>query len=101
MQFGVGILGKHWNLDEHRAGVRADQRGPHPQFHRHASGYAAKVAAETIHAEPSCPADLSDQALVDRLAACARPVRASEAGMVRAAFLAQYGDQGVMGVSPR
>ena len=84
-------LGSTWDEEEHRERLRADTRPPREAFHLHAAKYAAKVAAETIRAEPPRAADLSDDALIEQLALCGQPPRPSEVPLVREAFLAEYG----------
>lgn len=85
-------LGSTWDEEEHRERLRADTRPPREVFHLHAAKYAAKVAAETIRAEPPRAADLSDDALIEQLALCGQPPRPSEVPLVREVFLAEYAD---------
>jgi hypothetical protein len=91
MQFGVGLLGRDWTLEGAIKDQLANTLPANPNFHRFAANYAAKIAAETILSEHPNSPDLTDAGIVTRCAACARPVRLSEATMVRAAFLAEYG----------
>ena len=86
-------LGSTWDEKEHREHLRADTRPPREVFHLHAANYAAKVAAETIRADPPRAADLRDDALIEQLALCGSPPRPSEVPMVREAFLAEYGHE--------
>lgn len=91
MQFGVGLLGRNWTLEGAIKDELANTLPANPNFHRFASNYAAKIAAETVLSEhPNLP-DLTDAGIVTRCAACARPVRPSEAPMVRKAFIKEYG----------
>ena len=91
MEFGVGLLGKDWTLEGAIKDELANTRPANPNFHRFAANYAAKIAAETVLSEyPHLP-DLTDSGIVTRCAACARPVRPSEAPMVREAFILEYG----------
>lgn len=91
MQFGVGLLGRDWTLEGAINDQLANSLPANPNFHRFAANYAAKIAAETILAEHPTSPDLTDAAIVTRCAACARPVRPSEAPMVREAFIKEYG----------
>ncbi len=91
MQFGIGILGKGWNSEGAIRLALDDARPASSRFPAHAAKYAAKLAADTILSEPSSDPDLTDAGLVRHFALCARPVRWSEAHMVRDAFLATYG----------
>lgn len=91
MQFGIGILGKGWTLEKATELVLANRAAAHPNFPTYADRYAGKIAKETVLSDrPSLP-DLSDEGIVRRCAGCARPVRPSEASMVRAAFESKYG----------
>jgi hypothetical protein len=90
MQFGVGILGAGWKVEDVIARLLVSDAPVRRNFHRHASCYAAKLAAETVRAEPPTRADLSDDALLIRFASCALPVRRSEVHMVREAFIAEH-----------
>lgn len=90
MQFGVGLLGAGWTLEGAIERQLSNTLPANPNFHLHASKYAAKIAAETFLADyPSFP-DLTDEGIVRRCAGCARPVRPSEAKMVRDAFNKEY-----------
>lgn len=51
-------------------------------------GYAAKVSAETVRAEPPVVPDLSDAGLAAIFAGCVRPARTAEYPAIRAAFAA-------------
>jgi hypothetical protein len=91
MQFGVGLLGAGWTLEGAIERQLANTLPANPNFHRFASNYAAKIAAETVLADyPTFP-DLTTEGIVRRCAGCARPVRPSEAPMVRKAFIKEYG----------
>lgn len=92
MEFGVGLLGRDWTLEGAIKDQLANTLPANPNFHRFAANYAAKIAAETILAEHPNTPDLTEAGIVTRCAACARPVRPSEAGMVRDAFLSEYSD---------
>jgi hypothetical protein len=92
MQFGIGLLGKGWTIEKATEAVLANTFAPHRNFHLHASRYAGKIAKETILSEHPTMPDLTDEGIVQQLAGCARPVRPSEAGMVREAFNAEYDD---------
>lgn len=90
MQFGVGLLGAGWTLECAIERQLANTLPANPNFHLHAAKYAAKIAAETILSDyPSIP-DLTNEGIVRRCAGCARPVRPSEAPMVREAFNKEY-----------
>jgi len=92
MQFGIGLLGKGWTIEGATARLLASDTPPGANFHLHAANYAGKIAKETILSDhPSVP-DLTDEGIVRRCAGCARPVRMSEADLVRAAFVADYSD---------
>lgn len=56
------------------------------------SMYAAKIAAETVHYEPPMRPDLTDEAILTRLAPCGRPARPEDVPAIRAAFIREYGD---------
>ena len=91
MQFGVGLLGQGWTLEGAIKDQLANSRPANPNFHHFAANYAAKIAAETILSEYPTSPDLTDAGIVTICAACARPVRPSEAPMVREAFIKEYG----------
>lgn len=91
MQFGIGILGRGWTIEGAVKTSLANTMPPRSNFARHAGCYAAKVAAETVLSENPRPLDLSDDGLVTQLAGCCPAIRPSEAHMVRAAFLRNYG----------
>lgn len=92
MQFGVGLLGAGWTIEGAIERQLANALPASLNFHLYAEGYAAKIAAETVLSEiPSTP-DLTDTGIVKKCAGCARPVRPSEASMVRDAFLGAYPD---------
>jgi hypothetical protein len=93
MQFGVGLLGAGWTPEFAREKVCLNADPARKNFHLHATCYAAKVAAETILAEPPSIPDLSDAALLYQLGTCAPAPRPSEVHMVREAFLAEYGNR--------
>jgi hypothetical protein len=90
MEFGVGLLGQGWTIEEATDQLLASNKPANPNFHRFAANYAAKVAAETVLSDHQSIPDLTDEGIVRRCAACARPVRMSEAPMVREAFLSEY-----------
>ena len=90
MEFGVGLLGQGWTIEEATERLLESTTPANPNFHLFSANYAAKVAAETVLSDhPSIP-DLTDEGIVRRCAACARPVRMTEAPMVREAFLSEY-----------
>lgn len=91
MQFGVGLLGKGWTLELVTERLLASTLPPHRNFRSHAGKYAGKIAKETILSEHPTIPDLTTEGIVRRCAGCARPVRPSEAGMVRHAFIEEYG----------
>ena len=91
MEFGVGLLGQGWNVEEVIDRLLSSDTPASPNFHLKASNYAAKIAAETVLSEWPSEPDLSTEGIVVRCANCARPVRVSEAPMVRDAFLTEYG----------
>lgn len=91
MQFGVGILGRGWTAEATIQRQLENTRPAGKNMHLHASCYAAKLAAESVFYDPPQTIDLSDDGLIARLALCARPVRRSEVGMIRDAYLAEYG----------
>ncbi len=93
MQFGIGILGKGWTLENATDLVLANTAKPHPNFKQHASRYAGKIAKETILSEHPTAPDLTDEGIARQCAGCARPVRPSEAVMVREAFNAEYQEE--------
>lgn len=86
MQFGVGILGSGWKLEDQQKRMRADTRHPRANFQLHAECYAAKIAADSILAEPPTAPDLSDEGMVQALGNCALTPRPSEYPMIREAF---------------
>lgn len=90
MQFGIGLLGAGWSLEGAIERQLANALPPGKNFHLHAGCYAAKIAAETVLSERPRIPDLSNDGIVIQCAGCARPVRPSEAPMVRDAFLAVY-----------
>ena len=90
MEFGVGLLGQGWTVEGVIDRLLSSDTPANPNFHRFASNYAAKIAAETVLSEWPSEPDLTNEGIVRRCAACARPVRVSEAPMVREAFLAGY-----------
>lgn len=90
MQFGIGILGKNYDPAAALERLLVDDRPARATFPRHARCYAAKLAAETVLGEPRRVADLSDDALIRRFAACALPVHRSEVAAVRDAFIDIY-----------
>lgn len=92
MQFGVGLLGKGYTIEGATERLLASDAGPHVKFQIHAGRYAAKIAKETVLSERATIPDLTDEGIVRRCAGCARPVRLSEAGMVRDTFLSEYSD---------
>lgn len=81
-------LGSAWTREQAAADMSADQRPPRPNFLSIADLAAARIAAETIYAEPPSPYDLSDEALVAMFASCS--VRRSELPLVREAFRRTY-----------
>jgi hypothetical protein len=91
MEFGVGLLGQGWTLEGETERQLANTLPPNKNFHLVATKYAAKIAAETILYDPPHFPDLTDEGIVRRCAGCARPVRPSEAPMVREAFNKEYG----------
>lgn len=91
MQFGIGLLGRGWTPEFAIEQVLANKAPARGNFTLHAACYAAKLAADTILAEPPSSPDLDDRALTIHFATSALPVRPSEVGMVRAAFVEQYG----------
>lgn len=91
MEFGVGLLGQGWNVEEVITRTLASDMPANPNFYLKASNYAAKIAAETVLAEWPSEPDLSIEGIVIRCANCARPVQVSEAPMVHDAFLLEYG----------
>lgn len=91
MEFGVGLLGQGWKVEEVIDRLLSSDTPANPNFHLKASNYAAKIAAETVLSEWPSEPDLSTEGIVTRCANCARPVRVSESAMVRAAFLEEYG----------
>lgn len=90
MQFGVGLLGAGWTLEGAIERQLANTLPANPNFYLHAGKYAAKIAAETILSDSPTFPDLSNDGIVRRCAGCARPVRPSEAPMVREAFNKEY-----------
>lgn len=93
MQFGIGLLGRDWKVEEVEARMLVSTELPRPGWDVRAEAYAAKLAAETILAEPPTAADVSNRAIVLRMVHCARPVRITEAPAVREAFERIYGQQ--------
>lgn len=91
MEFGVGLLGQGWTLEGETERQLANTLPPNKNFHLYARNYSAKIAAETVLYETPNVPDLSDEGIVRRCAGCARPVRPSEAPMVRDAFIKEYG----------
>src|SRR5690606_22705102 len=89
MQFGIGLLGRGYDPVKKIAEMLANTK-PANISPRRASMSAAKVAAESILAEPPIPPDLTNAGIVRLMANCARAVRPSEAPAVRAAFIAEY-----------
>lgn len=57
----------------------------------HARKYVAKLAADTILAEPPTRPDLSDAGLEHHFAGCVRPPTRAEYDMIRAGYLTGYG----------
>lgn len=90
MQFGIGILGRRWTAEFAREQAAGNAQPARRNFGHHARCYAAKLAAETLLAEPPTEPDLSDEALISRFATCALMVRPSEIHMVREAFVSEY-----------
>jgi len=91
MQFGIGLLGAGWTIEGAAARLLAGDTPPSPNFHLHAAKYAGKIAKETVLSDyPSLP-DLTNEGIVRRCAGCSRPVRMSEARLVRDAFMIEYG----------
>jgi hypothetical protein len=90
MQFGVGLLGNGWKVEQQHERMRADERPARENFAHHAECYAAKIAAETVLSDlPSLP-DLTNEGLIQMLGGCALPPRPSEFQMIRDAFEASY-----------
>lgn len=90
MQFGVGILGRGWTAEGQIAKVLSDESPTRVNMHHHAACYAAKIAAESLFAEPPSAPDLSDEGILTGMALCALPVRRAEVGLVRDAFFSAY-----------
>jgi hypothetical protein len=84
------MSGGEWVLEVWSHGSKTRTRMT-PGCDRRIAGYAAKVAAETVSAEPPSRPDLSDAALAELLKGCVRPPKAEELSAIRTMFLAYYG----------
>lgn len=91
-------LGSMWTREQAVVDMTVDQRPPRPRFAAIADLAAARVAAESIRAQPPTAANLSDEALIVMFAGCS--VRRSELPLVREAFCRNYlGSVDVLGLA--
>lgn len=92
MQFGAGtILGAGWCPQEQLERVLTNVQPARTKFAARAHAYAAKIAAETILAEPPTAPDLTDDAILTRCSQVGLTPRRSEAHMIRASYVDIYG----------